>query len=75
MVPYINDLVIPEVNESICVGCGACEYACPTTPYRAIYVEGNAIHQLAEKPKEIEQKKKSKMIFLFNGTVYLNVYL
>ena len=33
---------------------GACEYACPTTPYKAIYVEGNAIHQLAEKPKEIE---------------------
>ncbi len=65
MVPYINNLVIPQVNENICVGCGAFEYACPTTPYRAIYVEGNAIHQLAEKPKEIEQKKEIKGDFSF----------
>ena len=57
MVPYENDLVIPEVDDTICVGCGACEYACPTRPYRAIFVNGNPVHQLAEKPKLSEKKK------------------
>lgn len=50
MVPYKDRLTIPEVNDKICIGCGACEYACPTRPYRAIFVEGNAIHQLADEP-------------------------
>jgi ferredoxin len=54
MVPYPNSagrkLVIPEVNENICIGCGGCEHACPTRPYKAIYVDGNPVHKLAEKP-------------------------
>lgn len=49
-VPH-KHLKAPEVNDKICIGCGACEYACPTKPYKAIYVEGNPIHLLAEKPK------------------------
>lgn len=51
MVPYTGNLTIPEVDETTCIGCGACEYICPTRPYRAIYVDGNYRHELADKPK------------------------
>lgn len=56
MVPYEGRLLIPEVRDEICVGCGACEYACPTRPYRAIFVDGNPLHEAASKPetKELE---------------------
>jgi len=57
MVPYQEKLTIPEVNDKICIGCGACEYACPTDP-KSIYVEGNILHQLAEKPKEVKIEEK-----------------
>lgn len=50
MVPYKNGLTIPETHHSICIGCGACEYACPVRPYRAIYVDGIAVHNIAKEP-------------------------
>lgn len=31
---------IPAVDESKCIGCGACENLCPANPFSAIYVEG-----------------------------------
>lgn len=52
MIPFKENLVIPEVNQAICVGCGACEYVCPVRPLKAIYVEGNRVHEKAELPKK-----------------------
>jgi ferredoxin len=49
MRPYKNKLFLPIVNPKICVGCGACEYACPTDP-KSIFVDGNYVHLIAEKP-------------------------
>jgi ferredoxin len=57
MQPYKGDLRIPVIDQDLCVGCGGCEYICPTRPYRAIYVVGNPVHKQAKIPEEKEQKK------------------
>ena len=36
---------VPAVNESACIGCGACEYVCPARPFSAIMVEGHEVHK------------------------------
>lgn len=36
---------VPAVNESRCIGCGACENLCPARPLSAIYVEGHEVHR------------------------------
>jgi len=48
MVPLNDDdelsPMIPAVNESLCIGCGACEHLCPVRPVSAIQVEGHEVH-------------------------------
>ena len=39
-----DDHPVVTVNESVCIGCGACEYYCPARPAGAIYVEGREVH-------------------------------
>lgn len=48
MIPYKDGLTIPHVDTDICVGCGGCEYICPARPFRAVYIEGNAVQQDAK---------------------------
>jgi ferredoxin len=36
---------VPAVNETRCIGCGACEYLCPARPFSAIHVEGHEVHK------------------------------
>lgn len=37
--------MVPAVNETVCIGCGACEYVCPARPFSAIIVEGHEVHK------------------------------
>ena len=39
-----NSLKTPAVIEDKCIGCGACEYLCPSRPYSAIHVNGLKVH-------------------------------
>ena len=40
-----DSVKIPAVDESRCIGCGACENLCPARPLSAIYVEGHSVHK------------------------------
>lgn len=57
MVAYKDGLTLPEIDTSICIGCGGCEFICPVRPQRAIFVEGNRVHVQAE-PFEDEGSKE-----------------
>ena len=44
-IPRDKVLLIPVINEEKCIGCGACENLCPSSPISAIYVEGHEVHR------------------------------
>ena len=62
MVPYGDDpsknLVIPQIDDELCVGCGGCEHICPVRPYRAIYVDGLAEHEAAKPAYDPDAKQE-----------------
>ena len=46
--PYETKLFAPHVKTEFCIGCGACEFACPVAP-KAVVVKGHLTHQQAQK--------------------------
>jgi ferredoxin len=38
---------IPVLDETLCIGCGACETVCPSEPVKALVVSGLAVHEIA----------------------------
>jgi Fe-S-cluster-containing dehydrogenase component len=65
MVPFEGKLEIPETTDEICIGCGHCEFACPTTPYKATFVNGNPVHATAKKPLNVQSDLKKPKEFPF----------
>lgn len=53
-----NGLLCPEMAPGSCIGCGACEYACPEYP-KAIEVQASAIHGRAAEPHVPEATPQS----------------
>jgi len=52
--PYGANLRLPVMNRELCIGCGACEFACPTKPRKAIVVTGRREHGWAR--RQVEKK-------------------
>ncbi|NTW78209.1 MAG: 4Fe-4S dicluster domain-containing protein [Syntrophaceae bacterium] len=55
-----ENILYPEIDKQYCIGCGACQLACPTTP-RSIVVHPHPVHKKAEKyitPKPAADSKK-----------------
>ena len=44
-----DGILYPETDDSLCIGCGACEFACPQDP-KAIEVAARVVHDTARPP-------------------------
>lgn len=65
-IPYGNNLRLPQIDDALCIGCGACEYACPAQPEKAITVAGLNRHERARKGVEDKtQRPKTSDGFAF----------
>ena len=71
MVKFRKGLMIPVVEESQCIGCGACVFRCPARPVRALHVNGReeqifiSTQRKISKPERSEREIKGKEDFPF----------
>lgn len=61
MITYKNGLPAPKVDKDICIGCGACEKACPVLPDKAIIVKSREIHTQIDPLKSVNKKSKDNI--------------
>ncbi len=63
-----NNILYPEIDKQYCIGCGACQLACPTTP-NSIVIHTHPVHKKAEKyvhpETPVEQGKPADKDFPF----------
>ncbi|HMM59729.1 MAG TPA: 4Fe-4S binding protein, partial [Candidatus Rifleibacterium sp.] len=65
MVPYRNNLMIPQTDPSICIGCGSCEHICPVRPDKAIIVKPVAEQTIITLPEQEKLAPKAENEFPF----------
>jgi len=65
MVPYRNNLMIPQTDPSICIGCGSCEHICPVRPRRAIVVNPIKEQTFITMPEQEKLPEKAENEFPF----------
>ncbi len=41
-----SSLAFPSIDNERCIGCGACEFLCPSRPFSAIFVNGTETHRM-----------------------------
>ncbi len=47
-----RSLPVPVLHVPTCIGCGACETVCPSTPRKAMTVSGRQVHEIADPPRK-----------------------
>jgi polyferredoxin len=70
---FIKDNCIVKTEKTACGACSeSCPTkavhmipACPTVPYKAIFIDGNAVHVAAKKPVNVESEIKTPVDFPF----------
>ncbi len=53
-----GDINRPVTKDELCIGCGACQHACPVEPERAIIVAPLLVHTVADNPKPTDREDK-----------------
>ena len=65
MVPYHSNLMIPQTDPAICIGCGSCEHICPVRPRRAIVVNPIKEQSFITLPEQEKLPEKAENEFPF----------
>ena len=61
MIKYKDGLPAPIVDKDICIGCGACQKACPVLPSKAITVSSREIHTKIDPLKPTKSNSKNNI--------------